>query len=314
LAGMSVIIPTYNRSFSLRRTIPYYLGIDGVSEIIIVDDASTDNTESYVSQLGTARREVVYVRHSMRRGPSVARNTGLDHVSKESDYILFGEDDVILPGNYCLELLKKMKTYSSDIAGGRSLEMREDESFEDCIRRHDQELSEIRTHGQHMPLINRELMTGNFCLDTVQPTMFLHSCSLFRRAVLDKIRFDENYRFNYFREETDIYVQASMKGFRILYAGDCILFHLRYMHGTRGGCHEYGPALPPRAYKFLDTVGLPGIIYTILNNRYFLNKYYGYFRGVCGYTHSKEHYERVFAVHMLQGKLKEITGLLRAKN
>ena len=47
---ITVIIPTYNRAHLLPKIIPSYLQ-QRVSKIIIVDDASTDNTQEVVREL-----------------------------------------------------------------------------------------------------------------------------------------------------------------------------------------------------------------------------------------------------------------------
>lgn len=73
---VSVILPTYNRAELLKRA------IDSVRaqtyenlEILIIDDASSDDTESIVRSYRDAR--IRYIRHSSNLGGAAARNTGL---------------------------------------------------------------------------------------------------------------------------------------------------------------------------------------------------------------------------------------------
>ena len=47
---VSVVIPSYNRGYILEKTIPSYLQ-DEVAELILVDDASTDDTPTVVKRL-----------------------------------------------------------------------------------------------------------------------------------------------------------------------------------------------------------------------------------------------------------------------
>ena len=73
---VSVIIPTYNREFSVGESILSVLNQTYQNfELIIVDDGSTDNTKSVVSKIEDAR--IVLVTHQKNKGASAARNTGI---------------------------------------------------------------------------------------------------------------------------------------------------------------------------------------------------------------------------------------------
>lgn len=87
---ISVIIPTYNRSDVLPRALKSVLRQTYVPcEIIVVDDASTDNTVNVVNEFDDDRIE--YIRHSENRHVSAARNTGID--ASTGSYIAFLDDD-----------------------------------------------------------------------------------------------------------------------------------------------------------------------------------------------------------------------------
>jgi len=90
---VSVIIPTYNRSWSLREAIDSVLAQDRCRfELIVVDDGSTDDTpeqlRSYGDRLTVVRQE--------NRGVSAARNTGIRHASG-SLIAFLDSDDQWLP-------------------------------------------------------------------------------------------------------------------------------------------------------------------------------------------------------------------------
>lgn len=92
---VSVIIPTYNRADVLPRAIDSALDqtLSDV-EVIVVDDASTDHTESVVTSYDDPR--VTYLSHETNQGGSAARNTGIAESS--GDYIaLLDSDDEWAP-------------------------------------------------------------------------------------------------------------------------------------------------------------------------------------------------------------------------
>lgn len=92
-SNVSVVIPTFNRGHTLNRAIDSVLGQTLLpSEIIVVDDGSTDGTEELIS---TEYSSVSYIR-SENRGVSAARNLGMK--AAKSDWFAFlDSDDQWLP-------------------------------------------------------------------------------------------------------------------------------------------------------------------------------------------------------------------------
>jgi glycosyltransferase involved in cell wall biosynthesis len=93
---ITVIIPTYNRAGLLGRAVRSVLAQTYADfELIIADDASTDETENVVRSFGDPR--IVFVRREENGGNAVARNLGLRHA--RGAYITFlDSDDEFLPG------------------------------------------------------------------------------------------------------------------------------------------------------------------------------------------------------------------------
>ncbi len=87
---VSIIIPTYNREHLLGRAIQSVLDQTYQNfELIIVDDGSTDDTEKLVKSFNSEK--IRYIRHGENKGPSAARNTGIQ--SAKGDYIAFQDSD-----------------------------------------------------------------------------------------------------------------------------------------------------------------------------------------------------------------------------
>lgn len=87
---VSVVIPTYDRGHVIRRALHSVLNQTYRNlEVIVVDDGSTDDTETIVKSFGDAR--VRYIRHEVKQGAAVARNTGIRLAS--SEFIAFQDSD-----------------------------------------------------------------------------------------------------------------------------------------------------------------------------------------------------------------------------
>lgn len=95
---VSVIIPTYNRARLLPRAINSVLNQTYRDfELIVVDDASADNTIEVVKQFQEKDDRIKYLKHSEHKGGSGARNTGIK--ASAGEYIgLLDDDDEWLPG------------------------------------------------------------------------------------------------------------------------------------------------------------------------------------------------------------------------
>jgi len=104
---ISVILPTYNRSDCLVAAMNSVLSQSYEDlELIVVDDASTEDIERVVRSVDD--RRITYVRRSRNGGAAAARNTGLGHA--KGDYIAFQDsDDLWLPG----KLQKQLTLFSS---------------------------------------------------------------------------------------------------------------------------------------------------------------------------------------------------------
>ncbi|MFC7068748.1 glycosyltransferase family 2 protein [Halobaculum lipolyticum] len=92
---VSVVVPAYQRGDMVGRAIDSALAqtVEDV-EVVVVDDGSTDDTETVVTAYEDDR--VRYVAHERNRGVSAARNTGL--AAATGEYVAFlDSDDEWLP-------------------------------------------------------------------------------------------------------------------------------------------------------------------------------------------------------------------------
>jgi glycosyltransferase involved in cell wall biosynthesis len=94
---ISVVIPTWNRAWSIRRAIDSVLAQEGACfELIVVDDGSDDGTSQILREYSDEGR-IVHIKNPKRQGVSAARNIGIK-ASKGNMVALLDSDDEWLPG------------------------------------------------------------------------------------------------------------------------------------------------------------------------------------------------------------------------
>ncbi|MDH3215256.1 MAG: glycosyltransferase family 2 protein [Candidatus Krumholzibacteria bacterium] len=87
---VSVVLPTYNRAGRLTEAMQSVLNQSYPRiELIVVDDGSNDGTPQVVSTFGDPR--VRYTAHTVNRGASAARNTGIRIA--QGEYLAFQDSD-----------------------------------------------------------------------------------------------------------------------------------------------------------------------------------------------------------------------------
>jgi glycosyltransferase involved in cell wall biosynthesis len=102
---VTVIIPTYNRGYIVRRAIDNTLAQSFPDfEIIVVDDGSTDNTHMVIESVRDARIKYIYKPNG---GVSSARNVGMAKANGE--YITFLDSDDIWPENYLFIMVNSLR-------------------------------------------------------------------------------------------------------------------------------------------------------------------------------------------------------------
>ncbi|HKJ23793.1 MAG TPA: glycosyltransferase [Myxococcota bacterium] len=93
---ISVVVPTFDRAAFVVRAVRSALAQTlAPAEVVVVDDASGDDTAAALAALGDPR--VRLVRHPERRGGAAARNTGID-AARGAWLALLDSDDTWRPG------------------------------------------------------------------------------------------------------------------------------------------------------------------------------------------------------------------------
>lgn len=110
-----VIVPCYNEekvignclSALKNQTYPNY-------EILVIDDASTDNTPKIVKDHG-----VKLIRLEKNRGLARARNVGIQHA--DAEIIAFTDGDCVVEKRWLEELINTMKSKNLDVVIGKKV-------------------------------------------------------------------------------------------------------------------------------------------------------------------------------------------------
>lgn len=98
MSRVDVIVPCYNYGRFLRECVRSALTQEGVAvRVLIIDDASQDDSEQVGRELAAQDSRVEYRRHAVNRGHIATYNEGIDWAS--GDYtLLLSADDVLTPG------------------------------------------------------------------------------------------------------------------------------------------------------------------------------------------------------------------------
>ena len=99
MAKVSVIIPTHSRPHLLPRAVESAMAAAKDVEVVVVDDASTDDT----AELCRGLNGIKYIRLEHNQGVAGARNAGV--LATSSEFVAFlDDDDLRLPGSLDLQL------------------------------------------------------------------------------------------------------------------------------------------------------------------------------------------------------------------
>jgi glycosyltransferase involved in cell wall biosynthesis len=97
---LSCIMPAYNCAATVRESVESLLqgNLGSGDEIVIVDDASTDNTAGVLAELAAAHSCIRVITHPKNRGGGAARNTAVEN-AKHSVIFCLDSDNLLKPNS-----------------------------------------------------------------------------------------------------------------------------------------------------------------------------------------------------------------------
>lgn len=229
--SITIVIPTYDRIKALAAVWPSYLRHPDVERIIVVDDGSTDGTQSTVERWAkVAPVRVDVLRHSERRGQPASRLAGI--AATTTDWILFGEDDVWLSDGYCSTLLREAEELSASIIAGRIVTALVPGEFSEDVL-----IDPPSDARDYESVFDIDSMEADYAARVPGPMAapYLHSIALIERSLFDSLSFDTWYAGNAWREETDFYLAANASGAGVYFTPNAVCYHLRGPICASGG-------------------------------------------------------------------------------
>lgn len=95
---VTVLVPCYNYAHYLRQCVESILAQDGVAlDVLIIDDASTDNSAEVAQELAREDPRVRVIIHDQNKGHIATYNEGIDQI-RGKYFALISADDFLPPG------------------------------------------------------------------------------------------------------------------------------------------------------------------------------------------------------------------------
>ncbi len=109
---VSVIVPMHNASATVTEVVQSFLEIERSTQVIVVDDASTDDSLTRITALG--RSDVIIDSFAVNRGAGTARNRGFELATGRYT-LFFDADDEIHPSTL-ISAIDALETTEANVA------------------------------------------------------------------------------------------------------------------------------------------------------------------------------------------------------
>jgi glycosyltransferase involved in cell wall biosynthesis len=199
--NLSVVIPTHNRAQQVFEKVSAILSDSGIAEVIVVVDGSTDDTCDRLRLLSDDRLRIIS--NATPVGPSRARNAGVAQAT--GDWVALLDDDDFHSDDFFTQLWTVADLSGAAIVGTAWLH------FKPGVD---------PTYG--FQNASRSPTGPSLSSPSVVPqaewaeSLWLLPNILVKRSVFDHVKFDEGYRGNYWREETDFFVSVARAGHKVV--------------------------------------------------------------------------------------------------
>lgn len=211
---VSIIIPAYNAEGSIAAAIASAIAAAAPYsyELIVVNDQSTDATGAVLQQLSSSTPALMVYNNQHSKGPSGARNTGLDYA--KGTYIAFLDaDDIWFPAHlkFGIHLLETFREIDAILFDQDIVEQSNNKKITTWMT----EKQIFKTLRQH-PLDETSHLIEDDVAQVLLDESFIHlQAAIIRTPVARSVRFDETV----FRaEDMDYAIHLARKGARFAYS------------------------------------------------------------------------------------------------
>lgn len=238
---ISVIIPTHNRSALLRQTVETFLAQDYPAnrwELLLVDNASTDDTWSVITRLASRDDRIRGLREP-RKGAHFARNSGA--LAAKGEILYFTDDDMLAEPNLLSAILEGFDADPKVAAvTGKILPQWDTEPPVWVLEHCRNALLSLNDLGESLIVSDDD------------PGVFSCHQAVVRDAFIDAGGFNPDTNAGVFTgdNETGLNIKIRQLGFRFAYVGTAVTHHMipasrmtqRYLNGRmadQGYCDSY---------------------------------------------------------------------------
>ena len=111
---ISIVIPTFNRDYIINRALDSVLGQTYLDwECIVVDDGSSDNTESIVGKYVERDSRFKYLKNNRKKGAPGARNLGI--LASKGDWVVLFDSDNRMHQEFLKKVIETIEKENVDV-------------------------------------------------------------------------------------------------------------------------------------------------------------------------------------------------------
>ena len=224
MINLSVVILNWNVRDLLERCLASIRSNRYVIEMIVVDNASTDDS---VAMVRSKYPHVAMIANEMNRGFTGGNNQGI--AAARGRYVLVLNPDTAMVGDALDRLVDYVEAHSDVGAVGPML-LNPDRSIQSSRRRFPTVLTGFFESTWLQGLAPRGALRRYYMEDVpanvIQDVDWLNgACTLFRREVFDRVGVYDEINFFMYSEELDLCRRIKAAGWRIVYVPDAQVVH-----------------------------------------------------------------------------------------